>query len=388
MRIPSDIIIQPDSSGNWIIYNVFTQNTLAVDNNTIALLGLIAKGEAMPEIKNKYSQMAFQARDIEIFSNYCGLLADPTRRIRNSKDWPEPKIMDVLAVIDLLEKKNFIVSDENKYKELFQPKKSLLDNSHLGNMHQQLGQFLLLNKHENPGDWWVKQKFNEDCSELKNTLYNAVQGNFLESFFKERFNSSHFIIDIGCGAGYYTKLMGRTGARVLGIDPNPKYISTAQRNSSKNVLFKVSEIGNPGNLSWIESSSADIIFMSDALLFYFISPDPNKKQDINILFSEIKRILKPNGRFFSVEPSGVFWLRPWLGEEEKPFTILTEHRNKRFNVAPNHAELINAFIRGRFIIDDFKEIGVNEKFSEIDRRAAYFAKEFPLWYFFELEPRK
>ena len=128
--------------------------------------------------------------------------------------------------------------------------------------------------------------------------------------------------------------------------------------------------------------------MSDALLFYFVPPDPKQKPFLDALFSGIKKILKPGGRFFSMEPHGVFWLRPWLGEEKRPFTVLTEYRNKRFNVTPNYNELINAYLKGGFKLIDFKELYANPGFAKTDSRAACFANEFPLWWFFELEPDK
>ena len=70
------------------------------------------------------------------------------------------------------------------------------------------------------------------------------------------------VCDIGCGVGYYTKLMGKNGASVLGIDPIEKYIDIAKKNSPQNVEFKKSAIGNERDLDWIHSESFDFIFMS------------------------------------------------------------------------------------------------------------------------------
>jgi SAM-dependent methyltransferase len=388
MQVPADVIIQLNESGKWIISNVFTHNIIAVTEKTLELLEIINQTKTEDEIIKKFLNTNFIIWDIEIFSNYEGLFADPTRIIRNNNEWPNFISLEIKEIIKILIKKNIIVRDEEKYNEIFKPKISLLDKEHLGNFHQQLGQHLLIEKRENPDEWWVNQKFSKDLKNLNENLYKHIQESFLKLFFKQKFNEKHFVIDMGCGIGLYTKMMGENGAKILGIDPNEKYIEFAKKEKGNNVDFKISEIGEKGNLDWIESNSVDFIFMSDALLFYFVSPDPSEKPILDELFSSINRILKPNGRFFSMEPHGNFFLKPWMGETERPFTIMTEYRNKKFRIVPNISEIFQAFIKGKFAIRDFKEIYVDEKFEGMNKREINFAKEFPLWWFFELEPIK
>jgi len=387
IRVPQDIIIQLDKSGYWILYNVFAHKTLAVCENTLLLLTRLQQDKSINEIEKELSGKSFSLRVIGTFSNYDGLLADPTKRIRNADRWPKEASCNITDAINLLTENYILIVDENKYENTLNLKSSLLDTNNVGNFHQQLGQHLLLERRTDPGEWWVNQKFNSQLNGLQDTLYKAIQENFLKSFFSSRFNSSHKILDIGCGVGYYSNMMSQTGASVLGIDPNPKYIQIAAKNFENNATFKVSQIGeHVDDLKWIETRSHDFIFMSDALLFYFVSPDPKQNASISLLFSEIKRILKPNGRFFSMEPHGVFWLRPWLGEENRPFTVITEHRNKLYNVAPNYYELIKAYTQESFTIKDMKELYADEDFIGKDNRAGVFANKFPLWWFFELAP--
>jgi len=362
MKVTNDLIVQPDPSGNWILYNVFTQNTLAVSSEVLKVLGLISRGKSLDEIERAHKEDIFEVWDIETFSNYEGLLADPTRRIRDHKNWPKSEKLAVLALVQKLEQKKAVVRDLAAYSASLGPKKSILDTDHNGNFHQQLGQKLLIEKRTDPAEWWINQKFSPGYGDLKDTLYKAIQGKFLRNFFKTHFKPTDAVIDVGCGIGYYSKLMGETGANVLGIDPSANYIEIAKKGAPKNVSFKLSEIGTPGATEWIETGSFDYVFMSDALLFYFVSPDPKQKPDIRVLFSEIKRILKPEGSFFSMEPHGMFWLRPWLGEVNRPFTILTEYSTCRFNVAPSYGRIIKAFIDNGFIIKDMKELHPEESF--------------------------
>ncbi len=329
----------------------------------------------------------FKVWNIERFSNFDGLLADPTRMVRDISKWPDPNIHGIVELLEICKQKYIIVENYQKYLEIFQSKRTLLDNDHVGNFHQQLGQKMLIEKKINPDDWWISQKFNEDVSGVKNNLYKSIQENFLKEFFQSRFSEKNTVLDLGCGVGYYSKLMAKTKAKVLGIDPNEQFIEIANKNNF-DVEFKVSEIGNVNSLDWIEKESIDFVFMSDALLFYFVPPNPKQKYEIQNLLSSIKRILKKNGRLFSLEPHGLFFLRPWLGEVENPFTIITEYNTKRFNITPNLSQMIKSFLDGGFIIRDFKELYGNKEINIGDKRAELFTNEFPLWWFYELEPEK
>ena len=391
LKVPKDLIIQLHDSGNWILYNVFTQNSLAVNNTVLKLLSLLSLEKKLEEISKSLEIEELLVWDINIFSHLSSPLADPTRMIRQYQDWPNSQKLNILELIVLLKNKNFLIDDEEKYNKMLAPKKTFLDQEHLGNFHQQIGRKLVLEKRIDPSDWWAKQKFTPDYRDLNNTLYKAVQGNFLKLFFAKRFNSSHSIIDIGCGVGYYTKIMGKNGAKVLGIDPNESYIKTAEIEKVNQVNFKQSNIGSKGDLDWIPSQSMDFVFMSDALLFYFTLPNyinsaSSPKPDINVLFSDIKRILKPGGSFISVEPNGIFLFRPWMGEVNRPFTIITEYNHPWSNVVPTYSQFIQAFIKGGFIIKDMIDVSVDEEFGKTDLRATNFAREFPLWCCFELVP--
>jgi len=388
MKIPNDVIIQAAENGRWILYNVFSQTTIAITTQSLELLSKIQSNVDLNNILEQSEAEFFYIWDIEWFSNYNGLLAEPTRRIRDLKKWPKPHKFNAKEFIFFLQKKYFIIDDEQKYSSIFGLKNSIIDNEHLGNFHQQLGKILILEKKEDPDTWWLSQKFDKDQENLNDNLYRAIQENFLKNFFENRFNSTHKILDLGCGIGYYSNLMSNTGAQIIGVDPNKKFIEIAKIHQRKNTTFHNSEIGKRNSLSWIESKSMDYIFMSDALLFYFVSPDPKEKLELKDLFSEIKRILKPGGRFFSLEPHGLFFLRPWLGEANRPFTIITEYTNRWFNIVPNFSEMIQTFIKNNFIIRDIKELTVSKDFLKKDKRATNFAAEFPLWWFFELEPEK
>ena len=198
------------------------------------------------------------------------MLADPTRYKRKKEDWSSKKSVKIQELIQQFYKHFLIIDNETEYLKRFQNKTSLLDVEHFGNFHQQLGQHLMLSKRENSSKWWVKQKFNEDFTSLKNNLYNAIQGNFLKTYFDQKFHSGDKVVDLGCGVGFYSNMIAKCGASVLGIDPNEDYIEIAKKNADKGTRFEVLDIGVKGKLDTIPTASADYVFMSDALLFYFV----------------------------------------------------------------------------------------------------------------------
>lgn len=384
-KVPADIVIQPQASGRWVVYNVFSRTCLGVDNAVLELLGEISNiNNSAILVKNK--DMTFQVWEINPFTNYDGLLADPTRLLRDIAEWPAAEKLNIEGVLSRLIDKSLVIENEAAYRARFAPKTSLLDNDHFGNFHQQLGYELMVMHREFAEDWWLRQKYTEDYSRVLNNLYGAVQANYLEGYFKRRFTRDSFVIDMGCGIGFYSNMMAQAGASVLGIDPSEKYIEIARNKAADRAQFKALNVGTPGALDAIPAASADFVFMSDALLFYFVPERPTQVADAQVLLSDIRRILKPNGIFISMEPHYIFWLLPWWGETEHPFTILTEYQNKKFGVTATISRLIQTFAKGGFAVTWMDEILPRDDFKDTDARAYHFAKEFPMWQIFELKP--
>jgi len=290
----------------------------------------------------------------------------------------------ITELIKSFRKHFLLIEDEDEYLKYFGPKKTLLDYEHSGNFHQQLGQHLLLEKREPPEAWWVRQKFSDDHRNIRQNLYKAVQEHSMRAFFSRRFKPGDRVLDIGCGTGFYANLIAETGATVLGIDPNENYIKLARNNAKNGASFELCEIGKPGAMDKIPDNSADYIFISDALLFYFVPFDPRYKGDIDRLFEDIGRILRPSGIFINVEPNYIFWLLPWLGEVDRPFTIMTEYSKKVYGVTPTISQLIQAYSKGKFLVASMEELYPDPSFALIDARAYNFGKQFPLWQLFEL----
>lgn len=379
--VPKDVILLPESSstspGRWVAMNVFARSCLGISGEVVQALGRLG-------IEPFVGEGSFTCWEIERFSNEDGLLADPSRFVRDTSAWTELKL-DGVSLLDELKKHYIVIDDEAAYRARFQPKRNLLDHLHFGNFHQQHGQHLTLKRRDDPAVWWMRQKFTPDYLSVRTeTLYGAIQWKFLEEFAADRMNAGIEVVDLGCGTGIYCNLMAKYGASVLGIDPSEEYLAVARKNAAAGTRFLNMKIGEAGGLDGIASASADMIFMSDALLFYFVPFYPGQQADIQILLTDIWRILKPAGIFVSLEPHASFYLTPWLGAADRPFTVVTEYLHKHFGVVPPLSKMISAFTEAGLAVTAMQELGPHDYFRNVDVRGYHFACEFPLWQLLEM----
>jgi ubiquinone/menaquinone biosynthesis C-methylase UbiE len=380
--VPRDVIILPEMAqgfpDRWLAMNVFAKTSLGVSSEVLALLSRETSGgnTSLPE--------TFICWEAEYYSNERGLLSDPTRYHRKPEDWRECRLAPE-AMLDKLRAHCILVDDEAAYRTRFQPKRNLLDRERFGNFHQQHGQYMMTVRREDPADWWMRQKFTEDLSQVRqDNLYGGVQWSFLREFASKRMAPGMKIVDLGCGTGLYSNLFAECGADVLGLDPSDEYLKVARDHAVKSASFAKANIGEAGGLALVPDGSADMVFMSDALLFYFVPFYPAQKADIQVLLADIRRMLKPGGRFISLEPHAAFYLAPWLGDANRPFTVITEYLHKKFGVVPSFSWLVHSFAQAGFAVADLLEVGPAEYFKEVDPRGYHFAREFPLWQLLEL----
>lgn len=379
LKLLQDVVILPAGEGKWVIHNVFARTSLGVDAVAIDTLGGIdQKGtiEGGSEIK---------VWEIWRFGNEQGLMADPTNFIRKVSDWPSYRTVPVSEFVEMCKQLYFVIPETTyeDYRGRFKQKNSILDNINQGDFHQCLAQHLITKLKVKPDEWWLDQKFEKEITGIQNNLYGAVQQNYLKSYLAKVFSKDDMVLDIGCGPGFYTKMMAATAGKVVGVDPSEMFIEIAKRNAPENCDFRLVSLDDEVNLADFENEKFDVVFMSDALLFYYYSPDVKKKNDIDGLLQEIRRLLKHGGRFINMEPNYTFWLQPWLGAEDAPYTVLTEYAHKKYSVTPNLTDYLRPFFRNRFVVSNVEEVFPEDKFKAVDHRAFKFASEFPLWQVYE-----
>lgn len=100
------------------------------------------------------------------------------------------------------------------------------------------------------------------------------------------------LLDIGCGAGKFTRLMAQRGAEVSGIDANPEVIAQAQRAAAEAGLAIAFYQGRGEALPFADASF-DIVVFSNSL---------HHMGDMDGALGEAARVLTPSGWLYVMEP--------------------------------------------------------------------------------------
>ena len=377
-KLTGDIIVQHAGPDRWIVSNVFTRSHIGVDGRGLHWLDALTSGQTLRGKTVKLWEISF-------FSNEESLLADPTRMMRDPSKWKTPKVLRPADFEKICIELTILIEDQDAYRGRFNRKLNLLDRHHFGNFHQQLGQHLMIKRRQEPTNWWPRQKFAEGFKSVRPGPYREIEEHYLDEYFSKYISPDTVVLDIGCGTGYFTRKIAKATPHVIGLDPNEDYIKIAKNGAKTNAAFAVAPLGQPNALSNIKCASVDMVFMSDALLFYFVSPIASEPEDLRALLTEVNRVLKPGALFVNVESHFQFWLSPWFGDEIHPFTILTEHSQRNFYVTPTFSEYIQSVVKFGFTVRWMDELKPNPELANTSNRAYHFAREFPLWQIFEFK---
>ena len=119
------------------------------------------------------------------------------------------------------------------------------------------------------------------------------------------------VLELGCGTGYFTRELARSGADVVAIDVSPELLEIAKANcSAPNVRY---EIQNAYELSY-----------PDAVFDSVVGSSVLHHLEIQEAIREIYRVLKPSGTIYFTEPNmlnpqiaiqkNVPWVKRKLGD--------------------------------------------------------------------------
>jgi 2-polyprenyl-3-methyl-5-hydroxy-6-metoxy-1,4-benzoquinol methylase len=119
------------------------------------------------------------------------------------------------------------------------------------------------------------------------------------------------VLELGCGAGYFTQELARSGADIVAIDVSPELLEIARANcSAPNVRY---QIQNAHALSYAEAVFDSVV--GSSVLHHL---------EIEEGLREIYRVLKPMGTIYFTEPNmlnpqiaiqkNIPWIKRRLGD--------------------------------------------------------------------------
>ena len=119
------------------------------------------------------------------------------------------------------------------------------------------------------------------------------------------------ILELGCGAGYFTKEFARSGAEIVAIDVSAELLEIAKANCpASNVRYEIQD--------------ACALTYSDAAFDSVVGSSILHHLEIGTALREICRVLKAGGTIYFTEPNmlnpqiaiqkNVPWIKRWLGD--------------------------------------------------------------------------
>jgi len=119
------------------------------------------------------------------------------------------------------------------------------------------------------------------------------------------------LLELGCGAGYFTKELARSGAEIVAIDVSVDLLEIAKAKcSASNVRY---EIQDACALTYPHATFDSVVGSS---ILHHLEIEPALR--------EIRRVLRPGGTIYFTEPNmlnpqiaiqkNVPWIKRWLGD--------------------------------------------------------------------------
>lgn len=191
------------------------------------------------------------------------------------------------------------------------------------------------------------------------------------------------ILDLGCGQGYFSRLLEKQGAIVTGIDLSQDLINIAnQRNKEQNLNIKYF-VSNAADLKVLENNKFDIIVSNMAFMDI---------ENIEKTIKECSKVLKNNGYIVFSLVNPIFGISERKKDDNGYFlklmkyktnsTITNENRGFNFKTTHYHRPVgyyINILANNSFCITNYEEIATKYFKGEVikDKDFFDFIQEFP-----------
>src|SRR5213596_3318520 len=148
------------------------------------------------------------------------------------------------------------------------------------------------------------------------------------------------VLELGCGTGYFTRELARSGADVVAIDVSPDLLEVAKANcSTPNVRYEIQNA--------YELSCPDAVFDS------VVGSSVLHHLEIEEAIREIYRVLKPSGTIYFTEPNmlnpqiaiqkNVPWVKRKLGDSPDETAFFRRPLRRLLEVTRFRDVRINSF---------------------------------------------
>lgn len=216
-------------------------------------------------------------------------------------------------------------------------------------------------RYKNPNS---TELLNKECSKQQfglELLKNVIKKNIKNNILKNIFNKDSKYLDIGCGKGNKTMLFGKIFKlnNIYGTDIEnwgPYY-------KNRKFAFNFKFILKDGTLDY-EDNTFDII--TCFLTLHHI-------KDINLIISEIYRILKPNGIFILIEHDILNYYDNMIVDIQHLFFAFLYDKNKKYIENPFYSNYFNC-MEFEYIFTEknrFKLIYTDNFYQTIDMTKRY-----------------
>jgi ubiquinone/menaquinone biosynthesis C-methylase UbiE len=145
--------------------------------------------------------------------------------------------------------------------------------------------------------------------------------------YREHFNNPAFfefigdlsgktVLDAGCGEGYNTRLLARSGARMTGVDISERMIELTRQEEQREPLGIRYEVASFSDLSLFDDASFDAVVSSMALM---------DGPDFEGAVKEIFRVLRPGGElmFSIIHPCFMTKGYGWICDDDENPVVIT-----------------------------------------------------------------
>jgi SAM-dependent methyltransferase len=142
------------------------------------------------------------------------------------------------------------------------------------------------------------------------------------------------VLELGCGTGYFTRELAKTGAQIIAIDISPDLLEVARHECpQQNVTF---EIQNAYALTYPNDDFDSVV--GSSVLHHL---------DVDAALREIHRVLKPGGSIYFTEPN---MLNPQIALQKNIPSI-----KRRLGDSPDESAFVRWPLQRRLRANGFRE---------------------------------